>query len=69
MARPKGTGLKRGKPFTLRLDEAEKKELERKSLAVGLSMEGYARCKIYDKPFTDEGGKILKGRTKKAQEK
>ncbi len=62
MANSSGMGLKRGVSFLLRLNRKEKRDFERRANEATLSLNDYARCKLFDIPFHLIGGKNPKGR-------
>lgn len=62
MANSSGMGLKRGKGFPLRLTKNEMRQFKKRADDADLSMNDYARCKIFDIPFHLMGGKNPKGR-------
>lgn len=66
MALASGMGVRRNKGFPLRMKLSERQELRRRARAKDVSMSEYARCKIFDIPFSLVGGKNPKGRPKAA---
>lgn len=67
MALSSGMGVRRGKGFPLRMSLDERRDLKKRSTKVKLSMSEYARCKIFDYPFSSAGGRNPVGRPRKQE--
>lgn len=58
MAKSKQAGLRRDEPLFLRLSVSEKALVRKRARATGLTMDEYARCKIFEIPFEYVNGRV-----------